>query len=1323
MNTASGIQANAAAQGRCIMDQSDSRGNPAAEPENVTAEITTATSGRGALSWLRSIMAGVLIGITVLLLVLRFGLTAIESHRPEVEHWVSGLLQRPVSIDSLRAYWRGWSPELEIHGLKLHRVDDTDASGEPAITFDQVRISVDPVESVKSRRLLAHAVIIEGAALTVKRVQDGSIFIAGMQPSDDAKHTEMQEDLARWILKEGTLVFDSTTVSWIDASRGNAPILLTSARVELSNTHDKHHLSGSFRIPGISAERIQFALDATGDLSTSTWSGRMALNANGVRASQFGALFETGGKWVSGGGSDVSILADWKHGTIERAQMRIRADGLMLSDMLGGLRVHGGTAEVDIGRLENGWSADVLLRGVHTSEGRWRTSRGALNYLVDANGGGPRLVGSFEYARLADLASLLQTRLRKIDFASAVFETYRPSAELSNLVFSTGLGEKPADSLVLAADFNKFSAVVGPAFPALSDYSGRIEIDGDAGVVSMNRGTLDFALAGVFQGRFLLATEGGRIAWRREVEGSRLDVYDVGFSAARLGGRLSGFARWDGNASGPLLNVVASLSSDDVGELKRYIPEGVLKPKLVDWLRRAVRGGRLTEGRLLLHGRMANIPFDNEDGVLQGRFAFEDGELEYKSGWPELSGLSGELRVRGRRLDGTIMDGRIFDSRIDTASIAIDRLGEGVPVLQIRGSGSGTAAEGLRFLNESPLKQRFSDHLSDIVVRGDIDLSLDIETPLGEPGIHLDGRVALKNNGLNFRNLKSGIEGIKGTLLFNHQGARAKSIDAVYLGRPVTLSLMTRPKAPHDTRINISGRADGKFIGKHLSNSGLLDVAGEPAPLWLKHLDGETAWLATIDVPAAGQSSRIQLESSLEGMRIDLPYPIGKDVDASRPLAISMQARDSKRRDVRIRYGEDTRAALQIELLDGNQSIRRGELRFGGADAIVPKGEGIYVAGFLPQLVAGDWVQAWNSSFADSIPEPRPENGLRQVALDVDRLGLLGSTFENVQIRAAKDGDGSWTTRFFGDGLKGTVRLLAAADDSPLLATFDEVHYRSSAAEDATRISDPREIPPIRLMIDRFIFNGRDLGVVKVSTTPTAAGLNFGDISIAARGFEARSNGFWNVEDGKQRSEFSVSLHSNSLSEFLESMGFEGDNASEGATDIFLNARWQASPMEFDLRKLKGTLHFRSVNGRLLEVERGATERIFGLLSVTALPRRLILDFTDLFETGLSYESIDGSFNLENGEAYTNNVVMETNTARVEIAGRTGLVTEDYDQTMTVTPKLTSSLPLAPLWLMEKAFNRELFGDVFSAQYTITGSWADPKVEPITVKSNVEERG
>jgi len=116
---------------------------------------------------------------------------------------------------------------------------------------------------------------------------------------------------------------------------------------------------------------------------------------------------------------------------------------------------------------------------------------------------------------------------------------------------------------------------------------------------------------------------------------------------------------------------------------------------------------------------------------------------------------------------------------------------------------------------------------------------------------------------------------------------------------------------------------------------------------------------------------------------------------------------------------------------------------------------------------------------------------------------------------------------------------------------------------------------------------------------------------------------------------------------------------------------------------------------------------------VPDLPRRLRGDFSDLFEDGFVYKQIEGTFKIEHGNAYTNNLTLDGSMARIDVAGRTGLADEDYDQVITVTPKLRESLPLMPIWLVEKAMSQDLFNKLFSFQYSITGSWEQPSVMPI----------
>ena len=168
---------------------------------------------------------------------------------------------------------------------------------------------------------------------------------------------------------------------------------------------------------------------------------------------------------------------------------------------------------------------------------------------------------------------------------------------------------------------------------------------------------------------------------------------------------------------------------------------------------------------------------------------------------------------------------------------------------------------------------------------------------------------------------------------------------------------------------------------------------------------------------------------------------------------------------------------------------------------------------------------------------------------------------------------------------------------------------------------------------------------------------------------------------------------------------------AEGTTDISLRGSWMGTPADFALERLTGVMHFLSTDGRLTQFQPGVTGHVFGLLTITSLPRRLILDFGDLFKEGFGYDRIEGSFAIENGNAYTDDLFMESDTARFEVVGRTGLTSEDYDQLVTVIPKISSSLPLIPIWIAQKILDRNVFDKAFAYQYTITGPWDEPDVE------------
>jgi uncharacterized protein YhdP len=247
---------------------------------------------------------------------------------------------------------------------------------------------------------------------------------------------------------------------------------------------------------------------------------------------------------------------------------------------------------------------------------------------------------------------------------------------------------------------------------------------------------------------------------------------------------------------------------------------------------------------------------------------------------------------------------------------------------------------------------------------------------------------------------------------------------------------------------------------------------------------------------------------------------------------------------------------------------------------------------------------------------------------------------------------------------------------------------------------------------------------VELITSRRSDGLNIDALHMRTDGFEANADGVWTLGDrGSERTRLDVRLSSDDLGKLLASLGHNGGTTRGGITDVALTASWDGPPSKFDVQTLDGVLHFRAGKGTLTDVSRGTTGRLFALLVVPDLPRRLKGDFSDLFGKGFDYKRIEGTFDIERGNAYTNDLTLDGSTARIDIAGRTGLADEDYDQMMTVTPKLRESLPLMPIWLVEKAIKRDLFNKLFAFQYSITGSWEQPSVTRIVAeKENPSDR-
>jgi uncharacterized protein YhdP len=259
--------------------------------------------------------------------------------------------------------------------------------------------------------------------------------------------------------------------------------------------------------------------------------------------------------------------------------------------------------------------------------------------------------------------------------------------------------------------------------------------------------------------------------------------------------------------------------------------------------------------------------------------------------------------------------------------------------------------------------------------------------------------------------------------------------------------------------------------------------------------------------------------------------------------------------------------------------------------------------------------------------------------------------------------------------------------------------------------TDPRQIPPLRLQAKHFAYAGNDFGALTAATSQRLAGLHLDNLSMTSDTLRITSSGDWAVDKGRQVSSFTITMESDNLQKAFALFGNVGAiENGKGRSDIV--ARWNGAPGAFAYERLNGNLRLNFKKGRVLGIEPGAG-RVFGLLGT--------LNFNDLFSKGFTFDRIEGDFSIKDGNAYTDNLAMEGPVAKVAIQGRVGLAAKDYDQRVTVTPRSSTTLPLAgalagglPLGAAVFLFQKLLqpgLDRLTRYQYTVKGSWDNPVID------------
>jgi uncharacterized protein YhdP len=212
--------------------------------------------------------------------------------------------------------------------------------------------------------------------------------------------------------------------------------------------------------------------------------------------------------------------------------------------------------------------------------------------------------------------------------------------------------------------------------------------------------------------------------------------------------------------------------------------------------------------------------------------------------------------------------------------------------------------------------------------------------------------------------------------------------------------------------------------------------------------------------------------------------------------------------------------------------------------------------------------------------------------------------------------------------------------------------------------------------------------------------------------------GMWYASPSRTSVQFE--LAAGDAGSFLGRVGYPG-LVKGGKARMQGSLAWRADPATLDFPTLGGELQMQAEDGQFLEIEPGIG-KLISLMSLQALPKRIVLDFRDVFSKGFQFDRIASAAQVEGGVLRLKEFRMRGSAADVEMSGEVDLARETQNLRVRVLPSLGDSAALGltlvnPVAGVAAAIAQRILknplGHIFAYDYSVTGTWSDPKVGKI----------
>ena len=1247
------------------------------------------------MTWYLGVMMFVVAAVAIT--VFRFWLPALVDRKIEVEDFLTSQIGHSVVIGELAADWQGLYPALHAREIVFK---DPEGEKDILLSLDEMSLYLDILPLIQGK-FVFREIRLERPVIKVSRSPEGDIYIGKFKAPAPKKGR-----LALFFQQQKLTISDGQ-FSWHDHFLHEKEFNINKINFSMENAGRRHLLKGSARLPNTLRDTVTVSFDINGHiLEPGTWTGNINTRLSEVNlASLPGILNEK--RLLPGmtGTASYDISTEWKKGALEQATGNIKGRDLLIPLGKYGAPFHarGLNADLDLKRKDESWFLTLKNTMIGIAGKPWSAGEIKATHRADESS------ILIDKIKLADIRPILNALSSENKITQLVKDLYPSGNAHDTSLTLFGPIKKPYDFLykmsVSEAAVNSYQM-----YPAATGLRASISVTRTGGSVIAEAKNTRVVIDRVYEKALRFNDLQTTVTWNKgendwQVETDRLWLKNKDAEAVA---NFTATIPFD-HSLPPLLRLNVELVNGNLLNANRYFPVRLMKPGIRKWFDDAAFRGRLNSAELYYNGTVKGFPVAGaEDFSVEANI--ESGSLVFAPGWPRLSGVDADLSIgkNDLRVNGTARD--LYGQKVEKSHVHISHLAEtDNQQVSVNTSLNGDLNNVIKFLQSGPLFQGSVMQEIHLAGKGFGKIKLDVSIPLSNStNTQVKGEYTTTAAALQLPD-ESWITSLNGKLEFTERSLSAKDLTGQMLGGPINIAVKTvKQGQPPVVEMTATGNAKASSLGPLLGD-------------WIAdELSGSADWQGIMKFDQEQVS--LSVNSDLKGLASSFPYPLEKQSSEELPLKLDVSFLDDKKTRLVFSMPAFVNGKLIFTEEKNEMSLTGGCLLIGSNNAKCNDNKGLSVR-LESKLLDLD---PWDNYIKQQDGDEGLPDVLTRMSASIDSAYYSRVDMADVDAGFDRQKDGSWKGAVKGTRVKGDVKFNWNQSSHWVNMQLAYLNWNEAEGEPlySSPGQDPKSFPKLNVSIDDLVFHKMKLGKFSMQGGPVDDywGLDF--LKLDRPDMSVLASGRWTGKGKNQVSSFDVDFTSTDMLATLAALDFDIKIESE----LFRTTgkvSWQGAPYDYELGHLDGQLKVNSEKGRLSSVEVGAG-RLLGVLNIESLRRRLLLDFSDLSKEGFAFDEIESVMVIKKGIADVSKLLIPGPSATIRIQGQLGLLEENVDMKMAISPAVGGNLAIAGfvlggpaggfVTLLASKAIKEQMNKSSNYQYTIKGLWEDPvvdKIEPV----------